>query len=115
MMDHFGDDEVEPLLRKRRVEVCSFGQRTKSLDLSTLAVRIGSGQAMRRFQTPHLLGELESLGKQMHERRVDVVDALTNTGQLFEGSFGLAGGGVVLCSHNPTIMQRSCGAESDAG
>ena len=84
----------------------AFGQGAQSLDLATLALGIGSRKPVHCFQTSHLLGELESLSKKVHECRVDVVDALTDTGQLFEGSSGLAGGGVVLCSHSPTIMQR---------
>ena len=82
VVDHLGDDEVEPLLGERGVELRVFGERAQPRDL----VRSRSGsdgrQAVLGLQHADLLGELEALGEQVHERGVDVVDAQPDGGQL---------------------------------
>jgi hypothetical protein len=46
------------------------------LDLLALTVRVGGGKTACGLEPTHLLGELEPFGEEMHERRVDIVDAL---------------------------------------
>ncbi len=75
MADDLLDDEGEELLGEHRIQPRILGHLAQPGDLFRL-----SGQVRRRHPLPsleraHLLGELEPLGQQVHESRVDVVDA----------------------------------------
>ncbi len=75
--DHLGDDESQHLLREHRVETGLFGQSTQPRHLSLLAGPIRWRQSQTGFELADLLGAPEPLGKQMHQRRVEIVDAGT--------------------------------------
>jgi hypothetical protein len=75
VMDHFGHDEAQELLGERRVETGLLGQCTQPFDLHPLASLVGRRQLGLCLVAPDRLGDLEPLGEQMHQRRIDVVDA----------------------------------------
>ena len=86
--DHLVDDEVEELLRELRVEARVVRQGAQPLDLEGLAGRVGRRHPRAGLEPAHLLGALEALGEQVHQRGVEVVDAAAQSLQL--------GGGVLL-------------------
>ena len=63
----------------------SSASARKSGDLLGLTVEIGGGQTDRRLVPADLLGDLEPLGEQVHERGIDVVDARSILRQLLVG------------------------------
>ena len=71
-----------------------FGERSQPRDLHSLPLRIRWRQSGCRLEPPHLLSELEPLGQQVHERGIDVIDALAQTGQL---------DGDILLDHGPNL------------
>ncbi len=75
--DHLGDDESQDLLREHRIETGLFGQSTQPRHLSFLTDPIRWWQSPTGFELANLLGAPEPLGKQMHQRRVEIVDAGT--------------------------------------
>lgn len=50
------------------------------------------------------MGELESLGQQVDERGVDVIDALTDAGELIKCGPSDVSGQILVYGHSPTIM-----------
>ena len=85
MMNHFGDDESQKLLGEDRIEPSFERQGTEARDLPIFAFGIGSRQTDLGFVPAHSLGDLEPLGQQMDQRRVDVVDAGAIRGELIIG------------------------------
>lgn len=86
---------MQETLRKHRVETRLFGKSRKTLDLVLFAIRIASGQTVLGLEGTHGLRELEALGEEMHEGRVDIVDRasvlaehLPSAGNLFVGDVG---------------------------
>jgi hypothetical protein len=75
MMDDLSDDEAEELLREVGIEARLLRERTETLDLAILALRIGGGKAGPRLVATDVLGDPEPLGEQVDQRRVEVVDA----------------------------------------
>ena len=85
MVDDFGHDEAQELLREHRIETRLDGQRPQPRHLLLLAHRVGGRQPDRGLVAADLLGDLEPLGEQVDERGVDVVDARPVTRQLVVG------------------------------
>lgn len=75
VVNHFGDDEVEKLLGERGVKLGRFGERSQVRDLHALALGVARGHVVCGLEATNLLRELEALGKQVNECRVNVVDA----------------------------------------
>ena len=82
VVDDLFDDEAEELLGELRVEPGLVGEGTQPRDLGLLARGIRGRQATARLELADLLGALESLGEQVHEGSVDVVDAGPQAQQL---------------------------------
>ncbi len=74
VMDHLGDDEPQELLGERRVEARLLGESPEPLDLDAFTFGVGGGQIDGRLVATDRLGDLEPLGEQVDERRIDVVD-----------------------------------------
>ena len=98
VLNHLGDDEVEPFLGKGGIEVCPLGQGAQALRLPTFALGIRRRKPVSRLQPAHLLSELEPLGKQVNQSCIDVVDALPDACQLFQRFM------LVLC-HSSTLAR----------
>ena len=96
VVDDLGDDEAEPLLGEGRIEVGLLGEGPQARDLGALAIGIRGREPGRRLQSPDLLGELESFGEQMHEGRIDVVDALPQPGEFAVRT---------VVSHSPRLLR----------
>ena len=100
--DDFAHDKGEEFFGKIGIKFCGFGKRPKPCDLLELARGIGGRQALRRLELAYRLGELEALGQQMHQRRVDIVDGIAQPLQLGMRVFGhvavskLANGGGIV-------------------
>lgn len=77
MPDHFLDDEVEEFLRKIRIELRCFRKRSEARDLLGLTRWIGRRHAPAGLELADGLGAFETLREQMDERRIDIVDAVT--------------------------------------
>ena len=88
MVDDLGDDEAQELLREHRIETRLDRQRPQTCHLLLLAGRIGSRQTDLRLVAADVLCDLESLGEQMDEGGVDVVDTRPVTRQLGVGWHG---------------------------
>ena len=73
--DDLVDDEAQELLGERRVEPGLHGEGTQPGDLLLLSLGVGGRQAGLGLVAADGLGDLEPLGQQVHEGRVDVVDA----------------------------------------
>ena len=71
------DDETQELLAECRVESRSIGESSQPGDLHGLTVRVGGSKPDRRLVLTNPFCDLESLGEQVDERGVDVVDART--------------------------------------
>ena len=104
VVNNLGDDEVQKFLGERRVEPTFFGKGTQMGNLYPFALAVGRGHTARRLQLADLLGELESLGQHVNESGIDIVDALTDSGQFREGVLPRVGGQFIVCGHSPTIM-----------
>src|SRR4051794_29846641 len=74
-----------------RVKAGVRGQLAKPPDLVLLAHGVGRRHAGRGLELAHLLGAAEPLGQQVNQRRVQVVDAGPQRGQLAlsSGQIGL--------------------------
>lgn len=91
--DHFGDDEVEELLREGRVQFRVLREAAQAGDLFGFAVGVGRGQFVVRLEMADLLGALEALGEHVDNGSVDVVDAFAEPVQFRAyGLVGVAGG-----------------------
>ncbi|CAM5241411.1 hypothetical protein SANTM175S_09681 [Streptomyces antimycoticus] len=82
--DDLGDDEVEQLLGEAGVELGALGELPQPDDLARLTGRVGRRQPVGGLEVADLLGAFEALGEHMDHGRVDVVDAVTQPGQLVE-------------------------------
>ncbi|MFT7473704.1 MAG: molybdopterin adenylyltransferase [Verrucomicrobiales bacterium] len=74
--NYFIDDETKKLLAERRVQACTVGERTKTSDLHRLSIGVGRGEAHRGLVFADTFGDLEAFRQKMHQRRIDVVDAV---------------------------------------
>jgi hypothetical protein len=83
MADHFVDNEAQEFFREHRVEVRVRRELAQPRDLAFFAAGVGGGQGVFGLETAHRLRDLESLGEHEHQRRVDIVDALTIVIQRF--------------------------------
>src|SRR5699024_12685637 len=72
--DHFGDDEVEELLREHRVEAGFFGEGAQPGDLLLFPAGIRGGKAGAGFELAHFLRAFEPCGEQGQERWGEVVE-----------------------------------------
>jgi hypothetical protein len=88
--DDLGDDEVEELLRERRVEVGLERELLEPRDLPFLTRRVRRREVVLGLQTADALGVLEPNGQHVDERSVDVVDAGTDLVELCLGRVGHA-------------------------
>ncbi len=73
--DHFIDDEAQELLGEVRVELGLLCKPPQPRNLLGFALRICWRQPGGCLEGADLLGDLEPLGEQVNEGRVDVVDA----------------------------------------
>lgn len=73
--DHFGDDEVQELLGKIRIEVRFLRKRAQARDLLGFADWIGARHGVTRLQRADALRALESLRQQMNQGSIEIVDA----------------------------------------
>lgn len=89
MPDDLADDEVQELLRERRVEVGVVREFAQARDLAGLTVGIGRWQVVVGFQPADTFGALEALGEEVYEGGIDIVDARANLLELSEGVVGL--------------------------
>src|ERR1700761_9581639 len=85
MPDHFLDDEAQKLLRKIRIQLGSLRQRPEAGDLYLFARRIGGGEAMLGLIFAHRLGAFEALGQQVHQSRINIVDAVSQSQKFWIG------------------------------
>ena len=86
MADHFIDDEAQELLGEVGIELRVGGKLAQPRDLAFLAGRIGGGKVAPRLVFAHGLGDLEAFSQHEDEGGVDIVDALTITGELVHAS-----------------------------
>ena len=84
-MDDLGHDEPQELLGEDRIEARLLGERPQACDLSLLALGIGGREADLGLVTADVLGHLESLGEQVHQGGIDVVDARSVLVELLVG------------------------------
>src|SRR5690606_17671791 len=113
--DHLGDDEAHERLREGGVQSGVIREGAQARDLLSLAVRVCGWQSVLGLQHAHPLGVSEALGEQVHEGRVDVVDAAPLLGEEDAGTLDrlLAGCGRgircahALCSWRPVPSARS--------
>ena len=89
MPDHFIDDEAQELLGEIRIELSVFGECSQAGNLPIFAARIGGGQVMLGFVTPHGLRHLEPFGEHEDKRGIDIVDAVAIMVQLRIGHAAL--------------------------
>src|SRR5689334_6847772 len=83
--NNFLDNEIEKLLGEIRIEFGAMRQHAQTRDLSGLTVGIRGRQAFDGFQLSHRLGAFEAFGQKMNERRVDIIDAVAQGLQLWNG------------------------------
>jgi len=74
MPHDLGHDEREEFLRELGIEVAAGREVAQPGDLLRLAVGIGGGEPAFVLQFADTLGDLEPLGQQADERRVQIVD-----------------------------------------
>src|ERR1700677_2341230 len=96
MPDDFLHNEVQELFREVRIEFGGFRQATQPRDLSCLACWVGRCKPMSRLVFSYCLGALETLRKQMNERRVDIIDALSQAQKFRVGHSDLVSLGMEL-------------------
>jgi len=74
--DDFLDDEGQELFREIRIELGFLCECAQACDLLGLARGIGRWQPLLCLEAADRLRALEALGQKMHQRRVDIVDAV---------------------------------------
>lgn len=77
MTDHLIDDEAQELLGKIGIKSRFFSEPAQPRDLCRLPRRVRCGKGLVRLIPPHRLRNFEAFGEQVHERGVDIVDAVT--------------------------------------
>lgn len=85
MTNHFANNEAEKLLSKLGIELCTAGQRSKSVYLILFSTRVRCWQSVFRLKNAHALCTSKSLGEHMDYSRVNIVDARTQLQQLSWG------------------------------
>ena len=73
--DDLIDHEPQELLAELGIEAGDVGQLTEAGDLLRLPVGVGRRKPHLGFVFADPFRDLETLGQQMHERSIDVVDA----------------------------------------
>ncbi len=86
--DDLGDDEVEKGGRELGVELRLLGELAQPRDLAGFAGGVGGWHAVRGLEAADPLRALETLGEEVHERGIEVVDAGAQLFELFE-RFGI--------------------------
>src|SRR5689334_6652775 len=76
MPDHLAHNERQEFLGKIRIQLRLLCERSQPRHLLCLPRQIGGRQSLCRLELAHCLGELEALGQQVHQRRVDIVDGI---------------------------------------
>lgn len=76
--DDFFDDEVQKLFSEFRIQVSVAAELVQAPDLRLLALRVARGQLVGGFEPTNLLGALEPLGQQVHQRGVNIVNTGTD-------------------------------------
>src|SRR5690349_21372223 len=113
--DHLADDEVQELLRKRRVQLSIFGQPAQAGDLGCFAPGVPGREAVGGLEEAHLLRGLEPLRQEIDQGCIDVVDARPDRQQLRHHR-GIhlpgqrAGGGIVGVSVRQIMVQLGHGS-----
>jgi hypothetical protein len=79
MADDFLDDKGQEFFCKIGIELRGPGECPKARDLFGFPRRIGRRQTVLRLIFPNLLCAFEALGKQMDERGIDIVDAVSQS------------------------------------
>ncbi len=74
--DHLINDEAQEFFRKFRIEIGFGGEFAQPGDLALLAHRVGGGQVGFGLEPPDRLGDLEPLGQQEHQCRINAINAL---------------------------------------
>lgn len=74
MMDHFSNDEVQELLGEDGIQSSAGCQGAKSLDLAFFSPRICWWQPVLGLEHADSLRAFETLGEQVHQRSIDIVD-----------------------------------------
>jgi hypothetical protein len=77
--DDFLDDEVQELFGEKWIDPGLFGQPAKARDLGGLTGGIGGGKTLAGLELAHRLGAFEALRQQMNKRRIDIVDAVSQS------------------------------------
>jgi phosphoglycerate dehydrogenase-like enzyme len=113
MVDDFGDDEAQELLREHRVEAGLDGERPQPRNLLLLADRVGGWQTDLRLVATDLLRDLEPLGEQVDEGGVDVVDAGPVTRQLCVCRGAVGRGAVVGHGSRDATVRHVTGSAAD--
>ena len=76
MANDLVDHETQELLGEIGIELGFFGKFAQTGDLSILPTGVGGGQSRHCLVAPDRLRDLESFGKHVDERGIDVVDAV---------------------------------------
>src|SRR5690606_2601761 len=71
---HLAGDEGQDLLREIRIEIGFISQTPQTGDLLLLALRVGSWHLVGSLERAHRLGAAETLGQNMNECSVQVID-----------------------------------------
>lgn len=85
MPDDFFDDETQKPLGENRIELRLLRQETQPAYLLGFPLGIRRRKLILRLEFADLLGALESLRKKVNQRGIKVVNAVTESLQLFSG------------------------------
>jgi hypothetical protein len=83
MPDDFLHDKIQELLGKIRIELGRLSERTQPRDLLCLPAWIRRREAMSCFEFSDNLRAPETLGENVDQRRIDIVDAVAQASKLF--------------------------------
>ena len=85
VVNHFCNDEVQPLLSEVRIEVGVERERAQTGGLTSLAGRVARWHRVGRLQLADLLGAAKTLGEHIDECSINVVNACAQAQQLLLG------------------------------
>lgn len=109
--DDFIDNEAQEFFAEVGIKIGIAGQGAQPFDLGLFALWIGGRQAMLGLVSADRLRDLEALGEDKDQRRVDIVDALAIPVQrvvrhnvtLFSGRYAVFLGAAAL-ARNPMLL-----------
>ncbi len=81
MADNLVDHKAQELFAELWVKIRRFGQAAQTLYLSAFTIRVGGRQSVLRLVRADGLRNPEPFGQDMHQRGVDIVDALAVSGK----------------------------------